>query len=161
MNLVERTESFFIQCATVGPCGNMPFGSIIASGLGFPLILLLRLMKYLQTDLYLLSFMVLSLLLCAILETALLSLSPYEYHRVVLGSAIGIFCAFAYQPFAFTWMIVGFVLFHLVRIGVGIIMQQWWQIDFHLLPGILGFLVRDLIAGVATNILFFIIRFFL
>ena len=50
MNLVERIQSFFIQCATVGPCGNMPFGSIIASAVGFPLILLLRLMKYVQTD---------------------------------------------------------------------------------------------------------------
>lgn len=160
MNLVERIQSLFVQSATVGPVGNMPFGVMIASVIGWPLVLFLRLMKYVHHDLYLLSFMVLSFLLCAIFESALLTLSSYEYHRVVLGGAVGLMIAFMYQPFSFGWLITGFALYHVIRIGIGIVLQQWWKLEFHQLPGILGFLFRDVLAGVAVNILFFLLHFF-
>ncbi|MBL4588428.1 hypothetical protein JKY79_03720 [Candidatus Babeliales bacterium] len=160
MNLVERVQSLFVQIATVGPVGNMPFGIIIASLLGLPLVLFLRLMKYVHQDLYLLSFMLMSFLLCAIFEAALLTLSSYEYHRVVLGGVVGLMIAFMYQPFSIGWLVTGFALYHVVRIGTGILMQQWWKLEFHLLPGILGFLCRDIVAGIVTNILFFCLHFF-
>ena len=160
MNTVERVQSIFLSIATIGPCGNLPFSGILSSFLGIPLIFLFRLLGLLQHDFFCFFFICFTLLLFSIFETALLSLSPYEYHRVVLSNPLGVMIGCAYLPLSFVWIVFGVGLYHVVKIGCGMLIQHYWQLNLNLLPGILGFLLRDLLAGVATFILLFIIRIF-
>jgi hypothetical protein len=160
MNSVERIQSIFLSLATMGPLGNLPFGGIIGSFFGIPLIILFRLIGFLQHDFFCFFLICFMLLSFSIFETALLTLSPYEYHRVVLSNPLGVMIGCAYLPLSIVWILFGIGLYHLVKIGCGILIQHYLQLNLNLLPGILGFVLRDLLAGAGTFILLFLIRMF-
>jgi hypothetical protein len=161
MNLVEKIQSIFITIATLGPCGNWPFGAIIGSTLAWPVILMIRTTSYIHQDLYFWTITTLIILSLAILQCAYSSLAPYEQHRIILSSAMGFVIGYAYMPFAFGWMALGFCIYHVTRLGIGIWAYNRWNLEFHRLPGILSLVTRDLIAGMVSFGLMHTIKFFI
>lgn len=160
MNSVERIQNIFLYVATMGPCGNLPFGGIASSFFGIPLILFFRLIKLIHHDFFLFSVILFTLLAFSVFETALLTLSPYEYHRVVLSNPLGVMIACSYLPMTILWILIGVGLYHLIKLGTGMFVQQKFQLNLSLLPGILGFILRDLLASMSTFLILFIVRLF-
>lgn len=161
MNLVERLQAAFVTAATLGPCGNWPFGAILGSMLAWPIILLISATSYIHQDLYFWTVTTLIILSLTVLQCAYTALAPYEQHRIILNSVMGFVVGYAYLPFTLGWMALGFVVYHATRLGIGIWAYNRWNLEFHRLPGILSLVTRDLIAGVASFGILHTIKFFI
>ena len=139
--------------ATAGVLSRFPFGGIVFSTVGALFMFVVQSMFHLQTTALLSIVFGVAVLLVIIMQIATMGSGEELFNRnaIVLDKIIGMFCAFLLVPAKLKILIFGFVLFHCISFGQQFVQFRGYAARLSGLPGVLGIISDDIVAGVLVN----------
>lgn len=112
-----RYAQLIVSC---GPCALIPYASIAASLFALPSLVFFQMLYWFFPSL---CIILLCLSGCTILASFLLILYAQKPTDFIIDKVIGAMLTFIAIPFTAKYMIVGFTLFHLIRLSFPLILK--------------------------------------
>ncbi len=134
IHMITSIKAFSFQIASFWGLGERLGGSIMASLLAIPALFLLRTLYWVNTNAFYISMTVLILGSFFIIHLALCHKINKDPSVIVLDKFLAFIIALtAIQP-SIKIIVVGFMLFHLLRFFVPILCYRLWNINFYEFP---------------------------
>ena len=146
-----RIKEWFLNIATLGPIGRLPFGEHIATLLAFPLLVILGWMYLLSaTLLYVVASII--VLLAVISVYIALNFETEEHPGViVIGHLLGMLAVFTCINMTLKIAIIGFILFYGMRYVLPLVMRKLVGEQFEKWPLIVTIFGVNIFSGIAVN----------
>ena len=154
MKIIEKFKEICFFAATFGVVGNWRFGYMIASVATIPFLYFLRSLYWLDQQVFFYFLIALFTAIMIIFHTALQYPTDKEASCIVLDRALGFTIAFFGTPLNLKFLVVGFILFHASNFFQPIVWYQVVHKHLERLPGFLGIVASDILAGVSVNLFF-------
>jgi len=160
MNIVKNLREYCFDISTLWGLGEWKTGSLLSSLLAFPILLIGKIIyRFLPHVIYWISgiglffsFLIVSL--------AYGFLTDKDKSTIVLDRIIGMIVAFLYIPLTFKLMIVGFILFHVIKFFTTFLFYKISNRKMESLFGGVGTVLGDIVSGLLCNVILQIIRLF-
>jgi phosphatidylglycerophosphatase A len=156
MGILGRIYKFSYDVATIRSLGRTRLGALLASFLVFPLLICMQLLA--RVSIAFLQWFVISGIVLFIFMIYGAMKHDYENapKAIVLNKVLGLLIAFWAVALRWKVMIFGFVLFHVIDYFLPTFFRKIFD-RLSALPGILGVISRDVIAGLLVNMLLILI----
>ena len=152
-----RIKEWCFNIAMMGGIGAWYGGGFVASLVAFPVLFFFKMVSALHQGVYPLLCIAFMFLIILVIHGALHFQTDKDASYIIIDRILGLFVAFLGISLNLKFFIVGFLLFHFIGIFRPFIFNRIGSIDLRTLPGFLGIVVGDLIAGVSVNFFFRIV----
>ena len=152
--MIETIKRYCLNLATLGRVGHWPSGSLIASLLAIALLAAGRVVYLVHPGtMYTLLAIVIVLFLAAMQLG--IGARTDDSPRIVLDRTLGTMLAFAGISFSLDYwrlIIFGLILFHIFNLLLSYVRFAYVE-TLEKLPGVLGLVASELLAGILVNII--------
>ena len=136
----------------LGGIGAWTGGGFISSLAAIPLLIFARLISVMHQDAALIFCLAVIFAIILIIHGALHFQTDKDSSYLVLDRVLGFFIAFLGIQLTLKFFFAGFVIFHLVGVLRPFIFNRIGPLDLRTLPGVLGVITGDILAGAVVNI---------
>ena len=152
--MIERIKRYALNLATLGRVGHWPTGSFVASLLALPLLACGRLV-YLVSPAAMHVFSFVTILLFLLAMQLGMTARTDDDPAIVLDRTLATMLAFAGIAFSLDYwrlIIFGLILFHIFNLLLSYVRVRRIE-TLEALPGVLGMVASEVIAGLLVNII--------
>ncbi|MBY0352780.1 phosphatidylglycerophosphatase A [Candidatus Babeliales bacterium] len=154
MKTLVKFKEICFAAATFGVVGNWRFGYLVAMLGTIPFLYFLRSLYWFNQQLFVYFLIALFAAIVVVLQSALQYPTDKDPSCIVLDRALGFMIVFLGIPLNLKFLIVGFILFHAANFFQPIVWYQVVHKNLERLPGFLGVVASDVLAGVSVNFFF-------
>lgn len=152
MEILNKFKTWMLAIVTLGGIWKIPFGQVAASLVAIPLVFVGRNLYAISPDVHYWVLIVGILFLIGVLSLVLASLSVDRRHEIAVNRVVGFMIALFGVPIQIRFLLVAFILFHILRAALPIMMRSYWSLKVSELPGVLGLMSTDIICGAASSL---------
>ena len=152
--MFTRIKELCFVISTYGNIGEWRTGGFVASLFAVPCIYLLRVLFHFKLSFFYTIVFVLAALGILIIQGALYFITDKDPSVIMLDKTLGFALVFFGIAFNIKLIITGFFLFHFLNFIGPLLFSRLWKIELNQLPGALGIVASDIIAGTVINIFF-------
>jgi phosphatidylglycerophosphatase A len=156
MSILSRIYKISYDIATIKSLGRTKIGALVASFLVFPLLVCMQLLARVSTA-FLQWFVISGIVLFLFMIYGAMKHDPENgAGAIVLNRVLGLLIAFWAVPLRLKVMFFGFILFHVIDYFLPAFFKKFFD-KLSSLPGLLGVVAKDVIAGLLVNMLLLLI----
>lgn len=153
MFILQKIREISFKIATLGKIGEWTGGSLVASLLGFPIILISRLTFDFIEPVFWSAVGVLFVLYFFILYFALGFVADKYPSDIVLDRLVGILISFAFVPLKWKLMLIGFIMFQVINFFRPFLFYKLFEEKLERFSFSLKIFTGTIVSGIICNIL--------
>jgi phosphatidylglycerophosphatase A len=150
---MTKIKEICLNISSLGKLGqHRLIGGLIASFAAIPIVFILNFFAEINLSLFYILLLILLILSFGITQLALMLISDKDPGIIVLDKVVGLAAVFIYVPLTIKFILVGFVLFHILNFLLNYLIMRFVHIDIERLPGAIGILISDILSGLVINL---------